>query len=152
VEQAGPGATIGLKGTAGSTRRNLGASLTTAPSKPLELSPAERAALDRCSRYMTCAKAAFGPRAPLRLPYALALVSRQEGSSLEELAASMQLSVSTASLDLRMLGHEDRKGGPGMGLIEQSPDPLNGRRNNYRVTERGRQLLNVFAKVLEGNG
>ena len=73
-------------------------------------------------------------------------VAMFEGRSAREYAEMLGLGTSSMSRHLLDLGDINRKREPGMRLIEQRPDPMDRRKNVYRLTAKGRALI---AKINE---
>jgi DNA-binding MarR family transcriptional regulator len=78
------------------------------------------------------------------------LVALYEGLSLGELAAKVGIQQSTASRRLIDLSNTARAGNKGLGLVIREPHPEEMRRNQYTLSERGRELLGRFAAKVWG--
>lgn len=68
--------------------------------------------------------------------------------ALKELAKRLDLAPSTVSRHLRYLGHWQRKGVPGMGLVETMRSPHDDRAKHVRLTPEGEALLVRLMRVL----
>jgi DNA-binding MarR family transcriptional regulator len=90
------------------------------------------------------------PRMPLRCLETLLLVALHPGESVTDLAGRAGLSVSTMSRNLRDLGNEYRTGKAGLKLVESNPHPANAASLAYRLTPRGRALLDKVLNILKG--
>jgi DNA-binding MarR family transcriptional regulator len=93
-------------------------------------------------------QADFGRGVPLRLIETLLVVSRQEGASMKEIAKMVDSPISTTCRDLLDLGARNRRGQPGYGFIEQRPDPIHFRRNQYQLTPKGAFVLKRWAQIM----
>lgn len=80
----------------------------------------------------------------------LVLVALNEGASLRDLQEKTQWRMSTMSRYLLDLGARNRKMEPGFGLIDSRQSPLELRRNEYRLTPKGREVLSRVLRQLQG--
>ncbi|WP_421951882.1 MarR family winged helix-turn-helix transcriptional regulator [Pelagibacterium sp.] len=69
--------------------------------------------------------------------------------SIKELAKRLDLAPSTVSRHLRYLGHWQRKGVPGMGLVETMRSPHDDRAKHVRLTPEGEALLVRLMRILD---
>jgi DNA-binding MarR family transcriptional regulator len=74
-------------------------------------------------------------------------VALNEGASLTELAALLDMKKATASRYLLDLSDKLRTGEKGYGLISRETDPAELRRNMYSLTAKGRSLVKQLASV-----
>jgi DNA-binding MarR family transcriptional regulator len=82
---------------------------------------------------------------PVTMLEAFLLVALEEGLCVEEYAARAKMPVVTMSRHLLDLGDRNRKMRRGMGLVTARPNPLNRRRREYMLTDRGRLLVEKLA-------
>ena len=92
---------------------------------------------------------AHNPQVPLAIAEAFLLVALNEGASLRELCEISGQPQSTMSRHLLDLGDKNRKGEPGMKLVEWEMDPWELRRKMYRLTTRGRKLMRTILEDME---
>lgn len=78
----------------------------------------------------------------------LLTVAMFERRSLREYAEMLELPTSTMSRHLLDLGIRTRKREPGLGLIDQGTDPEDSRKNVYRLTPKGRKLIDEITRRL----
>jgi DNA-binding MarR family transcriptional regulator len=85
----------------------------------------------------------------VQLAQSLILVALNEGSSLRDLQLKTQWSMSTMSRHLLDLGERNRHMEPGLDLVVMRQNPMELRRNEYRLTKKGRTLLARVIQLLE---
>lgn len=86
---------------------------------------------------------------PIQIASTFLTVAQYEGRSLKEYCDLAGVAQSTMSRHLLDLGERNRQKQPGFMLVEQKPDPQDLRRNVYRLTPRGRKLVDTIAAVME---
>lgn len=72
--------------------------------------------------------------------------------SLREYQDLLDMSQSTMSRHLLDLGEMNRKRLPGLKLIDQHTDPMDRRKNVYRLTAKGRALVTALERALGSEG
>lgn len=82
------------------------------------------------------------PAMTVQLAQTLLLVAIRVQASTSEIHHGTQWRISTVSRHLLDLGPRDRHGMEGLGLVEQMPHPTDPRRGFYRLTPKGRELVN----------
>jgi DNA-binding MarR family transcriptional regulator len=86
---------------------------------------------------------------PITLAHALVAVGLNEGKSLNEIADSVDISVSNFSRYLLALSDRSRTGGPGSGygLVIREQDPINLRKNSYYLSPQGKLFFNELLAI-----
>lgn len=79
-------------------------------------------------------------------------VAMNEGTSLKDIVESSGVKTPTMSRHLIDLGPRNRRMEPGLNLIEVRQDPMELRKNQYTLSDRGRYLVNLIIKKLEPRG
>jgi DNA-binding MarR family transcriptional regulator len=87
---------------------------------------------------------------PITLAHALVTVALNEGKSLQELADLTHVSISNFSRYLLALSDRQRTGGPGsgFGLVIREQDPTNLRKNNYWLSDRGKEFVKELLEII----
>lgn len=80
---------------------------------------------------------------------AFLLVALDEGKGVGEYAEKSGVAQSVMSRHLLDLGDKDRNGGPGYGLVTMRQDPLNLRRHQVILTDKGRALVGSVVRAME---
>jgi DNA-binding MarR family transcriptional regulator len=86
---------------------------------------------------------------PIQIANTFILVALYEGRSMRDYKELAGVQQSTMSRHLLDLGERNRKKEPGFGLLEQRSDQQDLRRNIYRLTRKGENLLNNIVSVME---
>lgn len=86
---------------------------------------------------------------PIQIAATFLLVAQFEGRSAREYMDITGLSEATMSRHLLDLGVRNRNKEPGYGLIEQSQNPEDMRKNVYKLTAKGRSLLRIIEGIME---
>lgn len=86
---------------------------------------------------------------PIQIVVSFLTVALFEGRSLREYAEMTNSPQSTMSRHLLDLGARNRKKEPGYGLIEQTTDVDDLRKNVYRLTPKGRALVQTVSELME---
>lgn len=92
------------------------------------------------------------PGMPLGRLEAFLLVVLHEGASLKDLCDISGQPQSTLSRHLLDLGQRNRRMGPGLRLVEGRIDPYELRKKQYRLTPKGRKLLERLLAIMDGSG
>ena len=79
---------------------------------------------------------------------AFLLVALDEGKGVMEYAAHSGVAQSLMSRHLLDLGDKDRNGGPGYGLVTMRQDPLNLRRHQVMLTNKGRAVAATIIRAM----
>jgi DNA-binding MarR family transcriptional regulator len=79
---------------------------------------------------------------------AFLLVALEEGLGVTEYVKKSGVSQSVMSRHLSDLGDKDRSGGPGYGLLTIRMDPLNLRRHQVMLTDKGRALAGSIIRLM----
>lgn len=87
---------------------------------------------------------------PLQQAYAFLLVAMEEGEGVTEYARRAGVSQSVMTRHLLDLGDFNRRHEPGLGLIVQRPDPLNRRKHQTFLTDKGAALAAQVYRALAG--
>lgn len=87
-------------------------------------------------------------RITLDMVRVLLFVASNPLQSVRDIAASMGQPLSTTSRQLLDLGPKDRHLREGFGMVEAVADPIDMRIKRYRVTEKGREIVNKMAEEL----
>lgn len=90
----------------------------------------------------------ISPTMPVQQILTFLWVSMHEGTSLKEIAAAENVKVPTMSRHLIDLGSRNRRMEPGHMLIEFRQDPMELRKNQYTISDRGRFLLNAIKRKM----
>jgi DNA-binding MarR family transcriptional regulator len=86
---------------------------------------------------------------PVNYVQAFCLVALEEGMGVEEYAARAKVSTSTMSRHLLDIGDRNRKRESGLGLVTSRTNPLNRRKVEYFLTEKGVALLHQMRLGLD---
>lgn len=79
---------------------------------------------------------------------AFLLIALNEGMGVTEYAKLSGVAQSVMSRHLLDLGDKDRKGGKGLGLVTMRQDPLNLRRHQVMLTDKGRALAGAIVRAM----
>jgi len=94
----------------------------------------------------------ISPTMPVQQILAFLSVAMHEGTSLKELVEVSKTKTPTMSRHLIDLGPRNRRMEPGYKLIECRQDPMELRKNQYTLSERGRFLINNIAQKMNHHG
>lgn len=86
---------------------------------------------------------------PIQIAATFLLVASREGRSLREYCDLSGVVESTMSRHLLDLGARNRRKEPGYGLIEVRTDNDDLRKNVYKLTSKGINLLNTVISIME---
>lgn len=86
---------------------------------------------------------------PVPIVVSFLTVAIFEGRSLREYAEMLNAPQSTMSRHLLDLGIRNRKREPGYGLIEQTTDVDDLRKNVYKLTPKGRALVQTVSDLMD---
>lgn len=89
------------------------------------------------------------PTMPAQYIYAFLMVCEDEGRGVTEYAQQAGVAQSVMSRHLLDLGDRDRSGQPGFGLVTLRQDPLNLRRHQAILTDKGRMLWHQVSRALD---
>lgn len=81
---------------------------------------------------------------------AFMLVALDEGKGVMEYSTQSGVTQSVMSRHLLDLGDKDRLGGPGYGLVTSRQDPMNLRRHQVILTDKGRALAGSILRSMKG--
>lgn len=84
---------------------------------------------------------------PARSVQAFLVIAEKEGLNVTEYAKRADIPVTTMSRNLIDMGERDRNYEEGPGLVVGEDNPMNRREKNYRLTPKGRALLNSITKA-----
>lgn len=87
---------------------------------------------------------------PMQYVRAFLLVALNEGRGVMEYAKEAGVAQSVMSRHLSDLGYKDRNGGPGYGLLTMRMDPLNLRRHQVMLTDKGRAISGAIVRAMKG--
>lgn len=90
----------------------------------------------------------IAPTIPVQVVQTLVLVAMNEGKTLGELATLAGAQSSTMSRHTLDLSDRNRDGNPGHGLIERAGDNVDLRVTRFKLSPKGRALLDDVAQVL----
>lgn len=121
-----------------------------APRTPIaEQKEQETRALRQLLKVLRCIQEEVAEMIPLQIVTTFLLVAQYEGKSLREYTDLAGLAQSTMSRHLLDLGERHRAGQKeGYGLVDRRQDPLELRKNEYRLTPKGRQLVAKITRTL----
>jgi DNA-binding MarR family transcriptional regulator len=85
---------------------------------------------------------------PLQYVVAFLLVAEEEGLSVNDYAKRAGVSVSVMSRHLLDIAERNRNMKPGFGLVAYRASPMELRKHEYWVTDKGRALLHKLATQL----
>jgi DNA-binding MarR family transcriptional regulator len=88
----------------------------------------------------------FRATMPLQYVMAFLLVAEEEGLGVGDYAHRAGVSVSVMSRHLLDIGVRNRHMEKGFGLVEYRPNPLELRKHEYMLTDKGRALLNQITR------
>lgn len=94
----------------------------------------------------------ISPTMPVQQILAFIDVALHEGTSLKELVQLSQVKTATMSRHLIDLGPRNRRMEPGYQLIDCRQDPMELRKNQYTLSDRGKYLINNIARKMDGHG
>lgn len=78
---------------------------------------------------------------PLQYVWSFLLVAEEEGLSVSDYAKRAGVSKSVMSRHLLDIGDRDREMGDGFGLVTSRPNPMELRKHEYMLTDKGRAML-----------
>ena len=85
---------------------------------------------------------------PLQYIQAFLLVAQEEGLGVNDYAKRAGVSMSTMSRHLLDIGERNRNMEKGFGLVTYRPNPMELRKHEYMLTDKGRALLRQITQNL----
>ena len=92
---------------------------------------------------------ALQPSMTIQVAHTFLLAAMHEGKSLTEIAQLSGFRFPTVSRNILDLGPRNRKREPGLGLVLTVTDPMELRRKQVQLTDKGRALLNQLNGIME---
>lgn len=89
------------------------------------------------------------PTMPIQVAKTFIAVAMNEGASVVEIQKASGFRQSTISRHLMDLGKRNRKREEGFGLIESRTNDMDLRRNEYYLTNKGRELVGTLIDTLK---
>lgn len=86
---------------------------------------------------------------PAQYVVSFLLVAEEEGLGVGDYAKRAGVSMSVMSRHLLDVGERDRKGGKGFGLVTYRSNPMELRKHEYMLTDKGRALLHKITRALK---
>jgi DNA-binding MarR family transcriptional regulator len=109
----------------------------------------ETRAIRQCLKMLRCIQEEIAEMIPLQIVTTFLLVAQYEGKSLREYTELSGIAQSTMSRHLLDLGERHRAGKKeGYGLVDRRQDPMELRKNEYKLTAKGRKLVTKLTKAL----
>lgn len=87
---------------------------------------------------------------PLQYVVAFLLVAEEEGLGVGDYAKRAGVSISVMSRHLLDIGERNRDGTAGFGLVTYRSNPLELRKHEYMLADKGRALLHKLTRALKG--
>jgi DNA-binding MarR family transcriptional regulator len=87
---------------------------------------------------------------PLQYVVSFLLVAEEEGLGVVDYARRAGIKISVMSRHLLDIGERNRKMKPGFNLVTYRPNPMELRRHEYFLTDKGRALLHKITRQLKG--
>lgn len=89
------------------------------------------------------------PTMPIQLAHTFVLVAMNEGASVVEIQRMTGFKYSTISRHLLDLGARNRKREPGYNLVQYVADPMELRKHQYTLTDKGRELMRLLMDTMK---